>query len=445
VTAAVGVDARGVRVDAPSAEALDAFARAQDSFVSFRGLPLSLIEPVLERWPAFCEAHLLKAFVLLGLGERRFAAAAARSLEAARALLAGGNERTNGLFAAAQALYEGSPDEAGRRLDGLLRANPRDLLALHLGHSVDFNLGRQWNLRNRVARVLPFWKPEDPGYPFVLGMHAFGLEECNEYPEAERVGRESLSLVAANPWAVHAVAHVLEMQGRVEEGIEHLRSRQSDWAVDSPFAYHNWWHLALFHLDVGDIAAVLELYDEQIDAPDANFALARLDATALLWRLHLLDIDVADRWAAVAAWWRGSLEREAGFNAFNDFHAALAFCAVADPTSLATLSERQHAARETATPHGRAVLEQVGIPLVAAVAARNAGELQRSAETLVEVRDSASAFGGSHAQRDLITLTLIDGATRGGARDLARLYLNERLVEKAASPLGWRLQEHYAL
>jgi hypothetical protein len=235
------------------------------------------------------------------------------------------------------------------------------------------------------------------------------------------------------------------MQGRVEEGVRHLRSRQQDWAVGSPFAYHNWWHLALFHLDLDEIGAVLDLYDERIDTAQASFALARLDASALLWRLELFGIDTGNRWAALAGWWREGLDREAGHNAFHDFHAALAFCAVDDRASLSEIRSRQEAAAEEAAPHQRAVLQQVGIPLVCAIDAYRARDYEHSAELLVTIRDAASAFGGSHAQRDVITLTLVDAAARAGARDLARHYLNERLVEKAASPLGWRLEKRYGL
>lgn len=438
-------DPRGVSVSAPSTEALAAFEPALMSFASFRGEPLALIEPVIERWPDFAEAHLLKALVLQGLGERRFAAAATRSLERARPLLSSADERTNELFSTTQALLADDPEAASRRLEHLLLANPKDLLALHVGHSLDFSLGRQQNLKFRVARVLPYWRETDPGYAFVLAMHAFGLEECNQYPQAERVGLESLSMEPANPWAVHAVAHVLEMQGRVEEGVRHLRSRQDEWSIDSPFAYHNWWHLALFHLDLEEVDAVLGLYDERIDTPEASFALARLDSSALLWRLELFGIDTGNRWPALAGWWRDALEREAGYNAFHDFHAALAFCAVDDAASLAMLSSRQEAAGAAAEPHLRAVLEQVGIPLVRAIDAYRARDFAQSAEILVTVRDAATAFGGSHAQRDVITLTLVDAAARAGAKNLARHYLNERLVEKAASPLGWRLEKRYEL
>ena len=82
-----------------------------------------------------------------------------------------------------------------------------------------------------------------PGYGYVLGMYAFGLEETANYAGAEATGRRALELNPRDPWAVHAVAHVMEMQGRLRDGIDWLTTRQADWSVDNGLAFHNWWHL----------------------------------------------------------------------------------------------------------------------------------------------------------------------------------------------------------
>ncbi len=80
-------------------------------------------------------------------------------------------------------------------------------------------------------------------------MYAFGLEECNQYGEAEETARPALELDAKDGWAVHAGVHVMEMQGRIDEGIHWLVDRERDWAPDNGFAFHNYWHLALLYLD----------------------------------------------------------------------------------------------------------------------------------------------------------------------------------------------------
>ena len=58
---------------------------------------------------------------------------------------------------------------------------------------------------------------------------------------------------------------------------------------------------------------------------------------------------------------------------------------------------------------------------------------------LVQVRDIAHRFGGSHAQRDVLTLTLVEAAIRSGQPRLAHHYLGERLVLKPASRWARRI------
>ena len=53
----------------------------------------------------------------------------------------------------------------------------------------------------------------------MLACRAFANEECGNYVVAEAAGREAMALDPANLWAAHAVAHVMEMQGRRGEGI----------------------------------------------------------------------------------------------------------------------------------------------------------------------------------------------------------------------------------
>ena len=184
-------------------------------------------------------------------------------------------------MAATALLVERDWDDACQAIDRVLVAHPRDALALQAGHLMDFYRGDALNLRNRVSRVLPHWDASVPGYSYVLGMHAFGLEEMNQYPEAEATALRALSLQPRDGWAVHAAVHVMEMQGRIDEGIAFLTSRESDWSPDNTFAFHNFWHLALFHLDGAHYDRALALFDRHIHPGPAAYVLSLLDATAL--------------------------------------------------------------------------------------------------------------------------------------------------------------------
>ncbi|MBL8445595.1 MAG: tetratricopeptide repeat protein, partial [Zoogloeaceae bacterium] len=51
------------------------------------------------------------------------------------------------------------------------------------------------------------------------------------------------------------------------------------------------------------------------------------------------------------------------------------------------------------------------------------------------IREIAHRFGGSHAQRDLLDLTLIEAALRAGRQPLATALCAERLQARGHSPL----------
>src|SRR5262249_44687508 len=150
---------------------------------------------------------------------------------------------------------------AARALEDVSVAAPRDALALQVGHQLDFFTGEARMLRDRIARALPAWNERLPGFHALLGMHAFGLEECADYARAEAQGRCAVELEPRDGWAQHAVAHVYEMTGRKREGLAWMRANPEAWSHESFFAVHNWWHVALFHLDLGEVDTVLELFD----------------------------------------------------------------------------------------------------------------------------------------------------------------------------------------
>jgi tetratricopeptide (TPR) repeat protein len=427
-------DARGVEHSTTSPTAIQHYETALTQFQSYRGDPLATLDAALDADPSFVSAHLFKAFALYTLSEKKYVADAAAALDAARAQAPSMTPRERLLLAAGDQLLRYEWDNACRTFDAVLVDHPRDALALQTAHLMDFLRGDALNLRNRIARVLPHWSEAMPGYSYVLGMQAFGYEECNQYPEAERTARRALDIEAKDGWAVHAVAHVMEMQGRIDEGIAWLESREPDWAPDNAFAFHNWWHLALFHLDKGDIERVLHLYDTGVQPEPAVFALNLVDATAMLWRLTLEGIDVGDRWDSVADNWERRLDDERGHYAFNDLHAMLAFAATGRTAAAGRLQlDLQTTALEGAASAGM-MAREVGLPLALAMRAWASGEFDSAIEHLQATRDRAHRFGGSHAQRDMLSLTLIDAARQAGRTRLAHHVLAERRVLK---PTAW--------
>jgi tetratricopeptide (TPR) repeat protein len=337
---------------------------------------------------------------------------------------------------AARAWLAGDFERSVRLYGDIVVQYPRDLLAVQVAHVGDFFHGQSTLLRDRVSQVLPHWDHTVPGYGYVLGMHAFGLEETALYDRAEDTGRRALDANPRDPWAVHAVAHVMEMQGRIRDGIEWLTSREQDWAPDNGLAYHNWWHLALHHLDLGEHVRVLELYDTRIRPVQSPVALEMLDASAMLWRLHLRGVDVGPRWQPLAEAWAPIAED--GFYAFNDVHAVMALVGSGDWARVErVLVSLERAAQGSGT--NAMMSREVGLPLARAIAAFGRGAYADAVEDLVRIRANAHRFGGSHAQRDIVHLTLIESALRAGQNALARALAAERTVIKRSSPFNWRL------
>lgn len=373
----------------------------------FRNDPLAEADAAIAAAPAMVMARVLKAWLLL-LGTEPAGLAPAR--EAFRSAVRLPATRREALHLRAVAvLLDGRWHEAARVLAELSREYPRDLLALQVGHQLDFFTGESRMLRDRIAAALPAWRERDAGFHSLLGMHAFGLEECGQYTQAEGAGRWALDLEPRDAWAKHAVAHVMEMQDRRADGVAWLRADPEHWSKDSFLAVHNWWHLALFHLGRGEAGEVLWLYDGAIAPKEGGLVLEFIDASALLWRLLLRGIDVGDRWTALAKRWRPYAG--AGNYAFNDAHAMMAFVGAGRADDAASLLETQREAMGRGGDNADFTRE-VGHPVALALQAFGAGDFARCVALLRPLPKIAHRFGGSHAQRAVISETLAESERR---------------------------------
>jgi len=433
-------DARDVPISACKPQSLEDYETALYQFQSYFGDPTETLAITLENDPEFVMGHILNASVMLMMSERQYLSAVRESIEKAEALARKSNDREKALAAAARLWMEGQWSEAGVAWDRVLADYPRDAMAIQCGHLTDFLVGDAVNLRDRIGRVISHWDKDTPGYSFILGMHAFGLEECNQFDRAEEAARAALAIEARDGWSIHAVAHVLEMQNRYEEGQEFMSSRSDDWAPDNGFAFHNWWHLALFHLEQDDFAAALKLYDEQILPGDSDVSLQMLDAAALLWRLHLQGVDVGERWTKIADLWARKNPVENGYYAFNDMHAVISLVGAERILEAEEVLKAVKSAAVENSGQTQMMAADVGIPVCTAMIAVARGNYAEAVDCLYPVRTIANRFGGSNAQRDILTQTLIESAIRDGQSGLASNLINERSVLKPFSPLTQRFK-----
>lgn len=427
-------DPRGCPVSTGSADAIAHVEQALWRMLTYFGNPLDDLDAAIAAAPGWALPYVLKANCLLSGAEHGYALQAAALLDRAAEAAARNPtpQRERDHIVASRACAAGHWRQACDLWERILVEHPRDVAALLAAHLFDFYRGDSRNLNRRVARVLPAWSADLPLYSQVLGLHAFGLEECNHYDQARDTALQALSIDPRDPWAIHAVAHVHEMRGEHDLGAQWLQSRTADWAPDNGFAFHNWWHLALFHLERMDVDAALALFDERI-AVDPQMALQNVDITALLWRLQLLGVDVGGRWQAAAALWPRQ-QPDAGFYPFNDFHAAMAFIGAGQAAQARQLLQAVQARASDGDDPAR-MAAGIGVPLIGALLDYAEGRYDAATDGLLRVREHASGFGGSHAQRDVIELTLLDASARAGQRQLARHLLNERLHAKAGTPL----------
>ena len=318
----------------------------------------------------------------------------------------------------------------------MLTRYPLDLFALELVHYTDVLLGDVVGQRDCVARVFNLWDESIPGYEFVLGFYSFGLEENNDFFQAEELGRQALAIRPDNPYAVHAVSHVMEMTGRQSGGIRFMQDQRKHWG-DSNFANHLWWHTALYHLDLEQNDKSMEIFDKHLDSRsnDGN-KYEELDAAALLWRLNLVGEESGDRWGHLADKWEPAAQDT--LYAFNDVHAMM--CYVSDnredaQKKLLSANERYV---ENASDANVAMSREIGIPFCLAIQDFKNERYGECVDRLLPVRYMTHRLGGSFAQRDIIGWTLLEAALRSKRYDLALGLANERAALKPTSVQNWR-------
>jgi tetratricopeptide (TPR) repeat protein len=423
-------DRWGVPVLASSHDAVETLDGAIEELAALAGDPAGGAEKAAAEDPGLLLAHIYRAYLHLY-------ATTPGGIKQAHTILAAitGNdgalpEREQAHLRAARAWADGDWELATRCLESALRANPRDLLALKVAQDLYFFLGNRLELRDTAARVLPHWPRDRPGWGYVQGIYAFGLEENGDYRQAERRAAAALDANRRDVWSVHAMAHVYEMEGRHREGEAFLASTAKDWA-GSYFAVHNWWHKALYHLELLDLDTALALYDDAVRATRSAEWLDVVDAAALLWRLRLYGVDVTGRAQALAA----DVSVTDPVYIFNDWHALMAFSLAGD---LGRARDVLSANRGLTAETNAMMSERSGLRLLGGFLAFMSGRPQETLDMLGDIRQHANVVGGSHAQRDVIDLTLLAAAAHAGDRRLTEALIAERVARKPSAEASAR-------
>ncbi len=432
-------DMNGVEIQAASQETVRLLDDAVTGYARARRDTRDRLAAVLESDPTCIMAHCLDGYFHMLSSKRDGMPRAREALAQATASTGGSETRREQLHIAALDTWSrGDMRGAASVWDTVLDEFPRDLIALKVSQFVLSYLGESRGMRERVERVIPSWNDHHPGYGFVLGCYAYAAEEAGDYRQAEEAGRRAVELDRGDIWAAHAVAHVAEMEGRLQDGIDWIADLAGEWNQCTNFALHLKWHESLYHLELEAHGRVLALYDREVRAESTDEYLDVANAVSLLWRLEQAEVNVGDRWKELAV--RAATHLDDHVLVFVDLHYLMALAASGDERAVAefvTSCERFAGSHQGTEAD---VMADVGLPLARAVVAHRRGEYTDVVDQLYPVRRRVRRIGASHAQRDLFDQLLIDAAWRGGRLTEARELIEERLRRRPNNLWGRRLE-----
>lgn len=433
-------DHTGLAVTAASQDAADAFDRTLVAYLRFGNDIGELLKATYAQDGEMLLANVLRGYFMHMMGMRVLVPKAQQSLEAAERGAGNATPREQLHVKALAAWCELDLAGATAAWEESIRENPMDVLAVKMLHYTHFYMGDPANLRDSTGRVWHAWEGREDlaTYGYMVSMRAFGLEEAGDYRRAESLGRAAANLNEADAWAVHTVAHVCEMEDRRQDGLAWLESK-GNYGNWNNFRYHLAWHKALMLFEMDRYDDVLALYDDGIFNPKSDEYLDLTNDISLLARLEMAGVDVGDRWAVLGEKAKGRVDDK--LLAFIDAHFMLALgetdgaAASAYATSIDTYCDEH----DDTYAH---VAQGVGHDLCAALAAYKAKDFEACIGLLKPVRSHVGAIGGSHAQRDLFALILIDAAIRAEQWTLARGLLSERTAQRPKNVRAWRQLTH---
>lgn len=219
-------------------------------------------------------------------------------LVAAMQLAPDATQREQQMVAAIAAWFCGENASAIRTLRELVECWPHDLVAAKLCQCLELDAGDFKGMLRTSAMAAGV----EARAGHALGLHAFALEQMSEPRLAKRFGRLAIELSPGlDPWAQHAVAHALIALGQPVEARAFLHGHTTDWDRCSSFMLtHNWWHLALLEIELGNEHAALALFDEHVWGVRKAHCQDQMNAISLLARLEMCGVEVGWRWDDIA-------------------------------------------------------------------------------------------------------------------------------------------------
>ncbi len=421
-------DGQGLELSNAGADAIEAIDFVCEEWLAF-GNDFPRFMAAADKEERCLLLPVIAANLLLSMSSTEGHAAGRRFLERAQAMGKGANHRELAWLAATEAWLAGDSDRSLALHEKLLAEWPRDLLSAKVAQLHAFNRGDAEGLLRIGERIFA----ANPETPYVAGMYAFGLEECHRLDEAEALARRAIDKHRKDPWAHHAVAHCLEARGRMVEGVAFLREMADSWDDRHSFIHgHNWWHIALFLIDLDRTAESLAAWDERVWTNDKDLGDNQANAISLLARLELRGVDVGDRWARLAPYLRGRLHEH--YSPFLDLQYLYALARAGEASAvtemLASLEDRAEAAK----PFEREAWADCAVPAAHGLAAHAKSDHAEAARFLSQAMPHLQPIGGSIAQRQLFHLLHLDAMIRSGWNDAALKILQAEDKDRPTVP-----------
>ena len=411
-------DLYGLSVSTSDRAAVDAYDRGVRSLLGFGAGTADTFRTAVEADPEFALARAGLG-VALFLDEKPAEARAA--MDQAKAAVAGLPEREQRHVEACNLFVSGRVPDATTLITEILAERPRELMLAQRLYFFHFWQGRSADLLRVTSSIVGAFDADS----YMLGLHAFALEENGQYAEALRLAERAMGLNPQDAWAVHTFAHVLYETGENDRGAEALPPRVQPCTHLGYFRNHLAWHIALLHLAAGRYDHAERMFRSVFATLPIGIASDLHDAVALGWRLDLFARPDPARWAHLGG--QAAARADLGLLLFHDVHVAMALAAAGDWTAAERHLDRlrQRGARSR-TP----TLPEVVVPLVEGLHAFARGDHATAVARIMPIESRIHEIGGSHAQREIFHDTLLAAALRGGAPETARALLERRLGQR---------------
>lgn len=364
-------------------------------------------------------------------------------------------------------LHMGNLNKSCDIWEAILTLHSNDMLAIKFAHDTYFYLGQHAQMRDSISRVLPFWTNDARMSGYLHGMHSFGYVQSNFFEEAKISALKALDLNRNDGWATHTICHFNEYKNHVDQGIKFLRDTEKDWSSCNLISPHNYWHLALYHIERDEHQTALEIFDQTIvKYLDLNRTLDMVDLISLLYRLKLdnCKIDLSERWSRLHNVFQNRI-RDHGY-VFNDMHILLMLCSCKNQQGENEFfnSLNQYLSKDNKNMltdicnnvidmknmenYIKQINRDIGVNIFEAIRNFELAEYDKVVDKLTPIRYDIVKIGGSNAQRDLINQILVQSALLS-ANEKNKMFgirlINERFGTKPESNLTKRIQKRFLI